>query len=152
MCLCISTTYLWRARVCRDRKMEGVMQVDHTRRIAKSLWNSCWRDSRRCFGHQRLGFSQRGLLDILRTHQVLYSRDSEGGSGGVGIDSVGNSGAIPRITIVPRDPSKKLSIENSAILTKTQHRLLMRVWNSCRDDGVYREVLANLLQSSTATL
>jgi hypothetical protein len=132
--------------------MEGVAQADHhTRRITKRLWNSCWRDARRCFGQQRLGVSHRDLLGILQAHQGT-GRDSEGVSGGVGTDSVGTGAAVACITIVPRDPSKKLSVENSAILTKTQHRLLMRAWNTRHDRGVYRETLATLLQSSTATL
>ena len=132
--------------------MEGVTQAEHhTRQIAKRLWNSCWRDAKRCFGKQRLRVSHRDLLGILQAHQGA-GRDSEGGSGGAGTASGGTGGAIPRITIVPLDPLKKLSIENSAILTKNQHRLLMRAWNTRRDDGVYREVLTKLLQSSTVTL
>lgn len=126
------------------------MQVDHTRRIAKSLWNSCWRDAKRCFGHRHLGVSHRDLLGILQAQHQIVGRDYGGGSGGVGTACGGTGGVIPRI--VPRNPSQKLSVENSALLTKAQHRLLMRAWNTRRDDGTYREVLTKLLQSSTASL
>jgi hypothetical protein len=103
------------------------------------LWNSCCYDAKRCFGRQSLGVSQKEVLDILQTHRVV-----EKGSG-VGIGDV-----TPCIALLPRDPSRKICMENSAILTRPQRKILMKVWNSCRDDDVYRELLEKLLHDATA--
>jgi hypothetical protein len=78
-------------------------------------------------------------MDILRKHNVV-DEDSAVGIGGV----------IPRITVVPRDPAKKIGVENSAVLTMPQRKILMKVWNSCRDDDVYRELLEKLLRNDKA--
>ena len=113
------------------------MQPDHIHRSVKRLWSSCLYDATRCFCHQRLGVSQRDLLDILRKHTVV----DENYVAGTGDD-------IPRIAVVPRDPVKKISLENSVILKRPQRKILMQAWNSCRDDDVYREVLDQLLHDS----
>jgi hypothetical protein len=112
------------------------MVPDYTHRRVQRLWSSCWYDATRCFGRQSLGVSQREVLDILRKHQVV-DEDC----------SVGTGGVIP--SIVPRDPTKKIGVENSAILTRPQRKILMKIWNSCRDDDVYRELLEKLLHNDT---
>jgi len=117
--------------------MKVVEHPDHTHRSVKLLWNSCWWDAKHCFGRQSLGISQSDLLDIIRKHKV------------VGEDSgVGTGDVIPRFSVVPRDPANKISVENFAVLTKPQRKILMQSWNSCRDDDVYRELLDELLHSS----
>ena len=108
------------------------MQPDYTHQGVQSLWKSCWSDAKRCFGRQSLGVTQRELLNILRNHKV------------VGEDSGVVTGQIS-IAVVPRDPSQKISVENSSILTRPQRRILMQTWNSCRDDDVYRDLLNELL-------
>jgi hypothetical protein len=76
-------------------------------------------------------------LDILRKHKIEEP---------VGEVSVVDTGHIlDSITVVPRDPAKKISVENSSILTRPQRRILMKAWNSCRDDDIYRELLDKLL-------
>ena len=114
------------------------MVPDHTHRHVQRLWSSCWYDATRCFGRLSLGVSQREVLNILRKHKVV---DEDSG--------VGIGGVIPGITVVPRDPAKKIGVENSAILTRPQRKILMKVWNSCRDDDVYRELLEKLLHNDT---
>jgi hypothetical protein len=114
------------------------MVSDYTHRRVQSLWNSCFYDAKHCFGRQRLGVTQRELLNILRKHKIT---DEDSG--------VSTEGVIPRITVVPRDPTKKIGVNNSAILTRPQRKILMKVWNSCRDDDVYRELLEKLLQNDT---
>jgi hypothetical protein len=108
------------------------MQPDYTHQSVQRLWNSCWCDAKRCFGRQCLGVTQRELLNILRNHNA------------VGEDSGVVTGQVS-IAVVPRDPSKKISVENSSILTRPQRRILMQTWNSCRDDDVYRQLLNELL-------
>lgn len=123
--------------VVDSKNRREVMQPNHTNRSVQRLWNSCWRDAKRCFGRQCLGVSQRELLNMLRKHKVV-SQDSR----------VGTWDVIPCITVVPQDPSKKISVENSSILTRPQRRILMQTWNSCRDDDVYKQLLNELLHSS----
>jgi len=65
------------------------------------------------------------------------------------VDSVvGNGDVISRIALVPLDPSRIMSEENSAILTLSQRKILIQAWNTCRDDDVYRQVLYEFLHSS----
>ena len=118
----------------QSKKRREVMQPVHTQQSVQRLWNSCWCDAKRCFGRQCLGVTQRELLNILRKHKVI---DEDSG--------VGTGDAIPRIAVVPRDPSNKISMENSSILTRPQRKILMQAWNSCRDDDVYRQLLDELL-------
>jgi hypothetical protein len=120
--------------VVESKKRREVMQPDHTHRSVQRLWNSCWRDAKRCFGRQCLGVTQKELLNILRKYKVV-DEDSGVGSGDV----------IPLIAVVPRDPSKKISVENSAILTRPQRKILMQTWNNCRDEDVYKQLLNELL-------
>ena len=116
--------------VVQSKKRREGMQPDQTHRSVQRLWNSCWCDAKRCFGRQRLGVTQIELLNILRKHKVI---DEDFG--------FGTWDVIPRIAVVPRDPSKKISVKNSSILTRPQRRILMQTWNSCRDDDVYRQLL-----------
>jgi hypothetical protein len=115
------------------------MVPDYTHRCVQRLWNSCWYDATRCFGRKSLGVSQSEVLNIHRKHKVV-DEDSGFGTGGI----------IPCIAVVPRHPAKKIGVENSAIITRPQRKILMQVWNSCRDDDVYKELLEKLLRNDKA--
>jgi hypothetical protein len=120
--------------VVQPKKRMEVIQPVHTHRSIQRLWNSCWCDAKHYFGRQRLGVTKRELLHILRKHKVV---DDDSG--------VGMGDVIHHIAVVPRDPSKKISVANSSILTRPQRKMLMKTWNSCRDDDVYRQLLNELI-------
>ena len=117
-----------------SKRNTAMRQCHQPNQIVQRVLKSCRDDARRLFGRECLGVKHTELMDILRKHKVSF----EGSDGG----------RAEAVCVVPVDPSLKISLRNSAIMTRPQRQILMKAWNSCRDDDVYRDVLNVLLRGS----
>lgn len=89
----------------------------HDKRALYKMWHLAYTDKNE-FGQDRLHLAQLDLLDLCRQR---------------------NKAPEPGLYVVPRLPTKPLSLDNAVLVSKLQRRHLLALWRLTKDAEAYED-------------
>lgn len=87
------------------------------------MWHLAYVD-KNVFGQTKLQLAQRDLLDLCRQR---------------------NKAPEPGLFVVPRQPSRPLSLNNAVLVGKLQRRYLLALWRLTKDEEAYEDCVNDAL-------
>ena len=104
---------------CQDHHMpdKQVKPDQHDKHALYKMWHLAYTD-KSVFGQRRLHLAQQDLLDLCRQR---------------------NKAPELGLYVLPRKPSKPLSLDNAVFVSKLQRRHLLALWRLTKDDEAYED-------------
>ena len=103
--------------VMPDIHDKQVMPDHHDKHALYKMWHLAYTD-KSVFGQRRLHIAQQDLLDLCRQR---------------------NKAPELGLYVLPRKPSKPLSLDNAVFVSKLQRRHLLALWRLTKDDEAYED-------------